>query len=273
VKTGFAPGFHVQAGRPVDSAAYDQSTGQWSRLFVSSVVDAAGVDQGCRVLDVATGTGEAALAIAPVVGASGLLLCADISPGMLASARTRLGQAAFLPVAADGQALPFADGSFDAVICQLGLQFFPNPVLGLMEFRRVLRVGGRVAICVASTPDRVPLWGILAEVLGRLLPEQRHVVQLTFSLADKARLEQLFAASGFDDVRVEKQEREGVLASFDEYWKSLAAGQGSIAQVCLMLPETKRNEVREEVRARLLQFQSNGALCLRLEMLIGSGRK
>jgi hypothetical protein len=61
VKTGFAPGFHVQAGRPVDSTAYNQSTGQWSRLFVPAVVDAGGVDQGCRVLDVATGTGEAAL--------------------------------------------------------------------------------------------------------------------------------------------------------------------------------------------------------------------
>src|SRR5215470_1890387 len=181
--------------------------------------------------------------------------------------------AAFLPVAADGQALPFADGSFDAVICQLGLQFFPNPGLGLIEFRRVLRDGGRIAICVASTPDRVPLWGILAEVLGRLLPEQRHVVQLSFSLADKARLEQLFAASGFDGVRVERQQREGVLASFDEYWKSLAAGQGSIAQVCLMLLETKRNEVREEVRTRLAHFQSNEGLRMRFEMLIGSGRK
>jgi hypothetical protein len=154
------------AGRPVDTAAYDQSTGQWSRLFVPSVLDAAGVDQGWRVLDVSTGTGEAALAIAPVIGASGLLVGADIAPAMLESARTRLRQAAFLPVAADGQALPFADGSFDAVICQLGLQFFPNPGLGLMEFRRVLRDGGRIAICVASTPDRVPLWGILAEVLG-----------------------------------------------------------------------------------------------------------
>ena len=202
MKTSLAPGFHVAAGRPVDTAAYDQATGQWSRLFVPSVLDAAGVDQGWRVLDVSTGTGEAALAIAPVIGAAGLLVGADIAPAMLESARTRLRQAAFLPVAADGQALPFADGSFDAVICQLGLQFFPNPGLGLMEFRRVLRDGGRIAICVASTPDRVPLWGILAEVLGRVLPEQRHVVQLTFSLADKARLEQLFAVSGFAGVRV-----------------------------------------------------------------------
>ena len=273
MKTSLAPGFHVAAGRPVDTAAYDQATGQWSRLFVPSVLDAAGVDQGWRVLDVSTGTGEAALAIAPVIGASGLLVGADIATAMLESARTRLHQAAFLPVAADVQALPFADGSFDAVICQLGLQFFPIPGLGLLEFRRVLRDGGRIAICVASTPDRVPLWGILAEVLGRLLPEQRQILQLSFSLADKSRLERLFAASGFDGVRVERQQREGVLASFDEYWKSLAAGQGSIAQVCLMLPESKRNEVREEVRARLAHFQSNEGLRMRFEMLIGSGRK
>jgi ubiquinone/menaquinone biosynthesis C-methylase UbiE len=46
-------------------------------------------------------------------------------------------------MAADGQVLPFADGTFDAVVCQLGLQFFPNPGLGLKEFRRVLRDGGR----------------------------------------------------------------------------------------------------------------------------------
>ena len=273
MKTSLAPGFHAIAGRRVDSAAYDQFTGQWSRLFVPSVLEAAGVDQGCRVLDVSTGTGEAALAIAPVIGTSGLLVGADIAPAMLECARTRLHRAAFLPVAADGQALPFADGSFDAVICQLGLQFFPNPGLGLMEFRRVLRDGGRVAICVISTPDRAPMWGILAEVLGRLLPEQRHIVQLSFSLADKARLEQLFAASGFDDLRVEQQEREGFIASFDEYRKALAAGQGSIPQIYLTLPETKRNEVRDEVRARFAQFQSNGGLRMRLEMLIGSGRK
>ena len=135
----------------------------------------------------------------------------------------------------------------------------------------VMVAGSQFALPRLRTEYR--LWGILAEVLGRLLPEQRHVLQLTFSLADKARLEQLFAASGFNGVRVEQQHREGVLASFDEYWKSLAAGQGSIAQVCLMLPETKRNEVREEVRARLAQFQSNGTLRVRMEMLIGSARK
>src|SRR5207302_8947493 len=73
MKTKLAPGFHVAPGRAVDSSAYDQFTGRWSRLFVPLVLAAAGVQPGGRVLDVSTGTGEAARAIMPVIGASGHL--------------------------------------------------------------------------------------------------------------------------------------------------------------------------------------------------------
>jgi ubiquinone/menaquinone biosynthesis C-methylase UbiE len=64
-------------------------------------------------------------------------------------------------MAADGQVLPFADGTFDAVVCQLGLQFFPNPGLGLKEFRRVLRDGGRAGICVIP-PRTAPRCGVFS---------------------------------------------------------------------------------------------------------------
>jgi len=143
METKLAPGFHVRPGRAVDTSAYDQFTGRWSRLFVPLVLGAADLQPGDQVLDVATGTGEAAVAIMPVIGPSGRLIGADIAPAMLESARGRLKEPGFLTVAADGQALPFANGTFDAVVCQLGLQFFPNPGLGLKEFRRVPRGGGR----------------------------------------------------------------------------------------------------------------------------------
>lgn len=111
----------------------------------------------CRVLDVSTGTGEAARMALSLVGTEGAVVGADISPAMLTSACAGLHGSSFLPVAADGQALPFCDASFDAVVCQLGLQFFPDPAQGVGEFRRVLRKSGRVAICVISTPDRAPM--------------------------------------------------------------------------------------------------------------------
>ena len=125
------------------------------------------------MLDVSTGTGEAALMALRTVGASGFVVGADISPAMLDGARVRLNEPLFWPVAADGQGLPFRNASFDCVICQLGLQFFANPALGLAEFRRVLRSGGSVAVCVISTPDKAPMWGILADAISRFLPGLR----------------------------------------------------------------------------------------------------
>jgi ubiquinone/menaquinone biosynthesis C-methylase UbiE len=142
----YAPGFHVVAGQAADTAAYDRWVGQWSRLFVPSLLAAARVSAGCTVLDVSTGTGEAALMALPIVGSAGAVVGADISPEMVGAARARLKATLFWPVAADGQELPFKEGSFDAVICQLGLQFFSDPALGLKEFRRVLRPGTWAAV-------------------------------------------------------------------------------------------------------------------------------
>jgi SAM-dependent methyltransferase len=224
------------------------------------------------VLDVSTGTGEAALMTLPIVGTSGFVIGADISPAMLEGARNRLNEPSFWPVAADGQALPFGDVSFDCVICQLGLQFFPNPAHGLVEFRRVLRSGGRVAICVISTPDKAPMWGILADALGRLVPALQSILYLSFSLGDPARLEDLLTGAGFRDVSVEREIREDITESFDEYWDPIEAGIGSIPQSYLTLSDVDRRSVREEVRARLSQFESNGKLLMSVEMLIGRGR-
>jgi ubiquinone/menaquinone biosynthesis C-methylase UbiE/uncharacterized protein YbaR (Trm112 family) len=269
--TSLGQGFHAPAGQVVDSAAYDGWVGRWSRLFVPMVISAAGVTTTQRVLDISTGTGEAALTALPIVGAAGLLVGADIAPAMLEGARERLNNPHFHPVAADGQALPFKDDSFDAVVCQLGLQFFPDPARGLSEFRRVLRPGASAAVCVISTPDRAPMWGVLAEALGRRIPEQRRVLNLSFALADQTRLRSLFTNAGFQDVHIERVEREDSIESFDEYWEPIEAGTGSIPQMYVSLGEGERRAVREEVKTHLSRFLSNGKLVMSFEMLIGRG--
>jgi ubiquinone/menaquinone biosynthesis C-methylase UbiE len=272
VSMTFGPGFHVAAGRAVDGSAYDRWTGRWSRLFVPAVLAAAEVAPSYRVLDVSTGTGEAALMSLPIVGISGLVIGVDISPAMLEAARDRLDEASFLPVAADGQSLPFKDGCFDAVTCQLGLQFFPDPTRGLVEFRRVLRAGGCVAACVISTPNRAPMWGILADTVARFLPQQREALHLSFALADPGRLESMLASAGFREIHVERETREATMESFDEYWDPIEAGVGSIPQAYLALAEEDRRSVRDEVKRRLAQFESEGKLRMSVEMFIGSGR-
>jgi ubiquinone/menaquinone biosynthesis C-methylase UbiE len=256
IPVNFGSGLHTAAGRPVDDSAYYQYIGRWSRLFVPAVLTAAEVASGDRVLDIATGPGEAALAALAVVTPAGHVIGADT----------------FRPVATDGQALAFKDGSFDAVVCQLGLQFFPDPERGLAEFRRVLRAGGWTAVCVISTPDRAPMWGVLADTLSRHLPEQRDALHLGFALADPERLADLFRTAGFRDVRVKRETRQGTIESFDAYWAPIEAGTGQMPQAYHALPEANRRAVREEVQARLAEFESHGQLVMSAEMLIGAGR-
>ena len=268
----FGPGLHAAVGRPVDASAYERYLGRWSRLFVPAVLAAAEVASGDRVLDVATGPGEAALVALSTVTPAGRVIGADISPAMLTAARARLGAGAFQPVAMNGQALAFRDGSFDAVVCQLGLQFFPDPARGLMEFRRVLHAGRCTAVCVLSTPDRAPMWGVFAEALSRQLPAQRDTLHLSFALAEPERLAHLLKMAGFRDVRVQRETRQGTIASFDDYWAPIEAGTGQLPQAYLALPASSRRAVREEVQAKLAAFESKGQLVMSAEMLIGAGR-
>jgi SAM-dependent methyltransferase len=272
MRTTLGRGFHAPAGKLVDRLAYERWTGRWSRMFVPMVIAAAQVAPGDRILDVSTGTGEAALVALQAIGASGLVIGVDIAPAMLMCARERLTDPSFSPVAADGQALPFKDASFDAVVCQLGLQFFPDPARGLAEFRRVLRPGASVGLCVISTPDKAPMWGILAEELGRRLPAQRPVLNLSFALADQSRLHALFASAGFRDIVIERVERHDAVESFDAYWEPIEGGVGSIPQMYLTLSEADRHGVREEVKGRLSRFEVDGKLVLSVEMLIGRGQ-
>ena len=119
----------------------------------------------------------------------------------------------------DGQALALRGGSFDAVTCQLGLMFFPDPRRGLAEFRRVLRPSGRVGLAVLSRPEGFP-YGVVFEALAERVPSERHALLLGFSLGDEHALKMLLESAGFHDVRV-SHERAQVL--FDSFERLLGA--------------------------------------------------
>jgi len=112
----------------------------------------------------------------------------------------------------------------------------------------------------------------LADALSRHLPDQREALHLSFALADTERLEHLLRMAGFRDVRVKREVRQGTVESFDDYWAPIEAGTRQMPQAYLALPESSRRAVREEVRARLAEFESGGRLVMSVEMLIGAGR-
>jgi ubiquinone/menaquinone biosynthesis C-methylase UbiE len=132
--------------------AYDDAFAHVSTYFLPFLLRAARLKPGERVLDAATGTGIAAEIALATVGPRGHVTAADVSQAMGDRARQRLaGSPNTSVVVGDGQALSFKDGTFGAVICSLGLMFFPDPARGLSEFHRVLRAGGRAAVSVNTT--------------------------------------------------------------------------------------------------------------------------
>lgn len=134
------------------------------------VAEAAAIEAGEQVLDVACGTGALAAAAALRVGSGrGGVVGVDPNEEMLQVARRkhpsidwRRGRA---------ESLPFPDESFDAVVSQFGLMFFEDRVLSLREMIRVLRPGGRLAVAVCDALDHSPGYSVLAELLHRLFGE------------------------------------------------------------------------------------------------------
>src|ERR1700680_1452217 len=174
------------------AARDDQAFAHVTAYFMPFLLRAAGVAPGMRVLDIATGTGLSAEAALTAVGPTGHVTAADISPAMVANARERLGDAPNVALSVeDGQALPYPDESFDAVLCNLGLMFFPDPVRGLMEFRRVLRPGRRMAVSVNTVVERSYNHQINV-MIARHMPGLAEAVTRTFALGEASRLTPLF---------------------------------------------------------------------------------
>lgn len=173
----------------------------WAPLLV----EAAQVRPGDHVLDLACGTGVVARAAAERVGSTGRVVGLDVNPAMLAVARSlpRGDGAAIEWCEASALEMPLPNDAFDVVLCQQGLQQFPDRPSALAEIYRVLKPDGRLAACVWSRVERCPGMAALVDAL------ERHVGvaaannrRAPFALGDAAELEGLVVEAGFRDVAV-----------------------------------------------------------------------
>jgi SAM-dependent methyltransferase len=172
------------------------------------VADAAGISPGDRVLDVACGTGVLTREAAGRAGPSGAVTGLDLSPEMLAVAARLSPELRWQQGSAD--ALPFPDQSFDAVVSQFGLMFFPDPVAGLREMMRVLVPGGRLAVAVWGSLDDTPAYAAEVELVERLAGRAAgDALRAPFALGDPKRMAELCAAAGIKGARVAMQTGRG----------------------------------------------------------------
>jgi SAM-dependent methyltransferase len=181
---------------PIEAAEAYEATfvpaffAQWA----PAVCAAAGVVAGDRVLDVACGTGIVARTAADIVGAANVV-GVDLNEAMLTVARRVRPDIDWRE--GDVAALPFADSSFDAVVCQMALMFFPDRVGAIREMGRVTTSEGSVVVLVPGDLDEQPAYGPLVDVVTRHAgPEARSLFSTYFACGDTDRLVAQFTEAG-----------------------------------------------------------------------------
>ncbi len=231
--------------------SYEAYVGRWSRAVARRFLGLLALAEGKEWLDVGCGTGALAQAIletaAPlaVVGIDGSEAFVQHARAHTADPRARFE-------AGDAQALPVPDGSFDAVVSALVLNFVPEPRRMLAEMVRAARPGGTIALYVWDYAGSMELIRRFWDAAKALDPRAESLDEaVRFPICAPGPLARLFGDVGLDRVVAFSIDVQTEFRDFDDYWSPFLLGQGPAPGYVASLSDEGRAALREELRARL----------------------
>lgn len=220
--TGSIPQYYDQGLGPVIFAGY-----------AADIAQRAAAGNPARVLETAAGTGIVTRKLRDALPAAAHLIATDLNPPMLeiARAKFRAGeQVEFQP--ADATALPFADQSFDAVVCQFGIMFFPDKARSFSEVYRVLAPGGRYLFSVWDSHRHNPFGRIVHEVAKRFFPaDPPQFYNVPFSCHQVDPIKELLITAGFGDIGISVTRLERELPDVAKFARAAVYGNPLIDQI------------------------------------------
>ncbi|HEV7758414.1 MAG TPA: methyltransferase domain-containing protein [Acidimicrobiales bacterium] len=213
------------------------------------LVERAGIGPGQTVLDVACGTGIVARTAADRVGPGGRVVGCDLNEAMLTVARRVRPDLDWRQ--GDVGELPFPDGGFDAVLCQMALMFFPDRVRALAEMGRVAAPGAPVAVCVPAGLDDQPAYRALVEVAERHAgPEALALLGTYWACGDLAELTGWFRSAGLEVADTVTRTGVARFASADDLVATEVEGSPLIERITAEVYA----RIRTDARAALAPF-------------------
>jgi ubiquinone/menaquinone biosynthesis C-methylase UbiE len=233
------------------------------------LLDAAWVGAGMYVLDLACGPGLVAAAAAE---RGALPVGLDFCSAMIALARS--GNPGLRFEEGDAEALPFADGSFDAVVANFGMHHVPDPVQALYEVRRVLRPGGLVAFTSWAAPVENIAWKLLFDAIGEhgdmsaaKAPPSGGGLRQTEDLL------RVLDAAGFAETRARRVRREWRFAAAEDLLEGFRSGTVRTATLIGAQPQSAMPAIQAAIARNVTAYRDRDGFAVPIVAILGSGRR
>jgi SAM-dependent methyltransferase len=243
------------------SAGYERFMGRWSRLLAPGYLAFIGVKDGDRVLDVGTGTGAVASALAAAMPSSEVV-GVDPSEAFIAAAtkNAKSGRQRF--EVGDAQALRHGDAAFDHAMALLVMNFIPDPRKAVGEMRRVTRPAGTVSACVWDYDAGMQMLRFFWDEVVALDPAMAPKDERNMKLSREGQLGELWREAGLLQVEEKPLAIQQAFSSFDDYWGPFTKGAGPGGAYVVSLTDARRAQLEARMRTRLLGDRPDGPFTL-----------
>ncbi len=230
--------------------AYDGHVGRYGTELASALIGFAGVRPGMRALDIGCGPGALTAALAGRLGTASVR-AADPSEPFVEACQARLPGVEVVVAAAE--ALPFADGTFDATLSQLVVNFMGDAEAGVREMARVTRPGGVVASCVWDYAGEMTLLRAFWDAARQVDPQRAAAADegVVMRWCAEGELAELWRAAGLGDVRFGPLVVSATYADFEDLWSPFPTGVAPSGAFCKSLDEDGRAALYDAYRRRL----------------------
>ena len=201
--------------------------------YAKDIAQRVNVPDGGSVLEIACGTGIVTSKLRNSLPASARLIATDLNEAMIAYAKHKFQSNESVEFKqADAMELPFPDASFDAVVCQFGLMFFPDKERAMSEAHRVLKPGGFYVFNVWDAIEENELPQIANDTVRTFFEQDPPTFyQVPFGLHDKAVIQKLLDGAGFKDAEMSVLAKTGVSPSAADAAKGLVEGNPVIVEI------------------------------------------
>jgi len=258
---------------------------RWESAFAGStwpvtqsLLLAARITPGMRVLDIGCGTGDTVLAAARQAGDDGSVLGVDLSESMLAVCRDRASALKLPNIDLQAVAIedvPTSAGPFDAIVARFSIIFLADASATLRHLRDLLKPGGRMAAAVWTPPAQNPMFGITLKAMRKVIdvPQPEPDAPGPHRFSADGELEHAFRQAGLDHVHATVVPFYNFAPDPETYWRMICDISPRLSGQLTGLSDEQRQTVRNSVIDSVCRYQHNGVVRVPARARVGSGRR